>query len=123
MKKRLLAWWLREMREFGLVPIDDLYRALEQRDDANLALATERRLRRDALLERDEARAFINSKLQALTQLEPVLRWAKPQSLGIDYWKDMRDFRAIDEAFRYIAKAAAHKIESTLRFGLSGERP
>jgi hypothetical protein len=162
--KRFLDWlgyWnLRLMRRQGWVSktyADAERETIFQKGIA--ALADEQRRHSDTRRERDEARAFIDQKLQQLTELEPTRRYAilpafdsprvieqfefdiarervaeiiegKRRDIVIrvavpavfDYWNRLRDFRAIDEAFRYIAEAAARKIASTLRFGLTGGR-
>jgi len=52
-----------------------------------------------------------------------VIRVAIPAVF--DYWNSpfRQDIRTVDEAIGYVAKAAAHKITQTLRFGLTGDRP
>lgn len=144
------------LRRHGFVPYSEWITERDARNSAEVSVVTERRHHSNTRRERDEARAFINEKLQPLTMLEPVMEWPEPTTHAdyvtepfniahertmkfvrgerrdivvrvsipavFEYWNIRQDIRAIDEAMRFVAEAAAYKIVSTLRYGLTGDR-
>lgn len=149
------------LHKCGYIPIAQFEAAQAQARkviaEERARLASEQSRHNETRIERNDARAFIDKKLQDLARLEPVVRWPKlddqPRYLSLesfdlararvtqfiegkrrdviiavaipaifDYWNFQQDKRAVNEAIEYVSKAAAHKISSTLRFGLTGDR-